>query len=64
MKSAAGDRVALEAPGGTEYLTVLRRVLRAHLMWNSCASHREPSRRQAVLTSTNPVEGRLVRRAG
>src|SRR6201993_4091824 len=23
MKSAAGDRVALEAPGGTEYLTVL-----------------------------------------
>jgi transcription elongation factor GreB len=24
MKSAAGDRVALQAPGGTEYLTVLK----------------------------------------
>jgi transcription elongation factor GreB len=23
MKSAAGDRVVLQAPGGTEYLTVL-----------------------------------------
>ena len=23
MKSAAGDRVVLEAPGGTEYLTVM-----------------------------------------
>jgi len=23
MKSAAGDRVVLEAPGGTEYLTVV-----------------------------------------
>src|ERR1700693_2886036 len=30
MKSAAGERVILQAPGGTEYLTVLEVWLRAH----------------------------------
>ena len=30
MKSAAGDSVVLQLPGGTEYLTVLEVSLRAH----------------------------------
>ena len=45
MKSAAGDRVVLQAPGGTEYLESWRCVTSA-FPWNRSVNHLEPRPRQ------------------
>jgi transcription elongation factor GreB len=45
MKSAAGDRVLLEAPGGTAYLTVLEVSYQAY-WWKRSMNHREPRPRR------------------
>ena len=45
MKSAAGDRVVLQAPGGTEYLTCWKCVTSA-FQWNRSVNHLDPSPRQ------------------
>ena len=45
MKSAAGDRVALQAPGGTEYLTVLE-VCYERISVGTFVNHLDPRPRQ------------------
>ncbi len=56
LKSAAGDRVALEAPSGSEYLMVLKRVTSAFL-WNRSVNHPGPRPRQRnTLADASPPE--------
>ena len=45
MKSAAGDSVVIQMPGGTEYLTVLE-VCYEPILWNRSVNHLDPRPRQ------------------
>jgi hypothetical protein len=58
LKSAAGARVALEAPGGREYLTVLD-VSYQPFLWNRSVNHPGPRhrRRNAIAHTHRPEKG-------
>jgi hypothetical protein len=57
MKSAAGDSVVLEAPGGTEYLTVLKCVTSAFL-WNRSVNRLDPPRQRDSLADAHLTKKR------
>ncbi len=55
LKSAAGDNVVLQLPGGTEYLTVLECDTSAFL-WNRSVNHLDPRpRRRDSLDDAKPT---------
>jgi hypothetical protein len=60
MKSAAGDSVVLQAPGGTEYLTVLEVC---YELWNRSVNHLDPRPRQrdSLANANPPAKGETKR---
>jgi hypothetical protein len=57
MKSAAGDSVVLQAPRGTEYLTVRDVCYKRIFLWNRSVNHLAPRPRQTdSLADANPPD--------